>query len=245
MSRKLLLGVIAGIVLIGALIGAVRAVSAAWPSPIHLIFTDVEGQSCAQPCLFGIQPGQTTPEQALDIAQNHPALRNLDIYTPRDGHRGGVWRPQQEGFLVAGRQISLVVYFDYFGGQLRVSSADLQFGRDAYRSIGQPPGALAASSLLTEVRLGEIVLALGRPHSILLYKGRNSLFSVTSYHANALMLGSAHLSPSHIDSNDPVGTIALSASRGSWQPNGTPWLGFAHYVRYFSLVSRPASRPRR
>lgn len=127
--------------------------------------------------------------------------------------------------MLAGQNVSVVVYVD---DRLRVSSLDLQMGRTQYLGVG----SLRDVSLHT-ITLGEVVLALGLPQNVLLYKGRGSLFSVVSYYQNAMMLGNAHRSPIFIDSRDRVSNIALTNARGGWNPRGTLWLGFANFWRYF------------
>src|SRR5579859_475753 len=63
-----------------ALMGAAllsRAVGAASPSPLDILFTNPDGSPCQMPCLFGVRPGQMTVDQAQQLLEQHPLTRTM------------------------------------------------------------------------------------------------------------------------------------------------------------------------
>ncbi|MCC7450685.1 MAG: hypothetical protein IT324_24945 [Anaerolineae bacterium] len=63
------IGSLALIILIGRLVGS------AYPVPLAILLTHPDGLSCQRPCLFGIRPGITTMDQAMDLLRAHPFIR--------------------------------------------------------------------------------------------------------------------------------------------------------------------------
>src|SRR5258708_12518171 len=56
---------------------AVRIGSSNPTDPIAALFTNPDGAPCAKPCLFGVRPGKTTLEDALNILDKHPFTHSL------------------------------------------------------------------------------------------------------------------------------------------------------------------------
>ena len=51
------------------------------------LFTNPDGTLCERPCLFGIQPGETSMDEALVILQTHWLLTNVRIVSEPNNHK--------------------------------------------------------------------------------------------------------------------------------------------------------------
>ncbi len=60
-----------------AILGAIRLVGAAHADPAAVLFSNLDGSSCPMPCLFGIQPGETTMGEAVKLVQAHPLISTM------------------------------------------------------------------------------------------------------------------------------------------------------------------------
>ena len=69
------------------------------------LFSFPDGSTCQQPCLLGIQPNSTTPNQAIDLIKTHPYTKNNAI---RESQYSG-----QDYLNVALEKNSLRVKVDY------------------------------------------------------------------------------------------------------------------------------------
>jgi hypothetical protein len=58
---------------LAAIVG-VRTVSAAQKSPIVALFSTPDGSPCVQPCMFGVRPGETLFNDAVQLLKQHPLL---------------------------------------------------------------------------------------------------------------------------------------------------------------------------
>src|SRR5579864_3430262 len=59
------------------LIGLVRLIGGTQSVPLAMLFTQPDGTPCQRPCLFGVQPGQTSYKQAVELLRNHPFTQAL------------------------------------------------------------------------------------------------------------------------------------------------------------------------
>lgn len=60
-------------------IAAVRALSDHVPTALETMFTTPDGAPCPQSCLFGVIPGVTTAEQAVQLLKDHPITRAFHL----------------------------------------------------------------------------------------------------------------------------------------------------------------------
>ncbi|MCZ2355234.1 MAG: hypothetical protein LC115_00880 [Bacteroidia bacterium] len=49
------------------------------PETLAMLFSFPDGATCEQPCLLGIQPDVTTPNQAIDLMKIHPYTKDNEI----------------------------------------------------------------------------------------------------------------------------------------------------------------------
>lgn len=76
MSRLLRLTIALTMLCVTAIL-AIKAFGSSQLNPVSEWFTNVNGSPCALPCLFGIQPGITSYEDALNIIATHPATHSM------------------------------------------------------------------------------------------------------------------------------------------------------------------------
>src|SRR5258708_7853668 len=55
----------------------IRLFNAGQASSFAALFNNPDGSICKGFCLFGVQPGETTPQTAVDLLQAHPLTRHL------------------------------------------------------------------------------------------------------------------------------------------------------------------------
>ncbi len=76
-------------------------------NPMMPLFTNPDGSRCEMPCLFGIQAGITTIEEAITLIQHHPLTHNLRLVYKDDEVSIGTYR----------ESLSYFGYSAYFFGQ--------------------------------------------------------------------------------------------------------------------------------
>jgi len=60
---------------------AIHLIGGLFPNPIAVLFTNPDGSPCQMPCLFGVRPGVTTVDEALQLLDKHALTRGMEIQT--------------------------------------------------------------------------------------------------------------------------------------------------------------------
>lgn len=202
---------------------ATRLIGSARVSTASLLFTNPDGSPCRLPCLFGIQPGETSAEQAIQILKTHP-LTNGFIHTSDAPFT-------MENQYTKGLTISFSVTPDGFVDSLVLSS------------FNRPNGvAVSAPAIYPEsASVGDFASMFGTPQIIhtdawkgggtVAYTFLNNMVWITGWTMN---LG---LAADRLQVDNPVKLVAVFSWRDC--PRGTsfdkifdPWLGFTQKRRY-------------
>ena len=70
--------------LLAVAVFTMRLIGGAQPLPTVTLFTNPDGTPCKRPCLFGIEPGKTTREEAVALLKAHPILKIETQQVPND-----------------------------------------------------------------------------------------------------------------------------------------------------------------
>jgi hypothetical protein len=82
---------VAILILIAAAIYGGRLIGSVHADPLSMWFTNPDGLSCATPCLFGITPGVTDFEDAIEVLRRHPILRSMQLEVMHNEGWSRVW----------------------------------------------------------------------------------------------------------------------------------------------------------
>jgi hypothetical protein len=210
------------LLLIFALVAVIGITYRDRASNISFLFLQSDNTRCRLPCLFGIEPGKTTFEEAYQILEANQKLQTE--YEPNIPPNLNEWSSLHYSSLP---DSSMALYL--------VADHDREIDRDGSRLID----ALWISMLNDTPTLGELILWLGRPHSVFVRKvDRNYYADVhfvvgeyvysTSFEA---IWNQTHFVPS-MRSNGLL--LARPARIEAFEYMQIPWLGFASFERYLA-----------
>jgi hypothetical protein len=75
-----------------AAIGMTQWMTRQQPPPVLTIFTNPDGTPCDRPCLFGVQPGLTSFDRAVELLRAHPFTASFEPNLAGDIFRQGSTR---------------------------------------------------------------------------------------------------------------------------------------------------------
>jgi hypothetical protein len=97
MSRLLRLTIVM-IFFLAGVVYAIRLFRSAQTSQLAMWFTNPDNSPCATPCLFGITPGTTRFEEAIQIVSKHPITRNMQRGQIKDQNSLDSFRLSNDNF---------------------------------------------------------------------------------------------------------------------------------------------------
>jgi hypothetical protein len=129
------------IVVLIALIGTVHWIGRTLAAPLAILYTNPDGTPCKGPCFFGVRPGLTSYESAIQILHRHPFTRKFE--------------PNFGGTMLRSKEMSLEIYLETYlwGSKTLVSRINL---------VNSAP----SSSVASWGSYGQVTAALGMPGAL-------------------------------------------------------------------------------
>jgi hypothetical protein len=128
------------------------------------LFSYPDGSACQQPCILGIQPGLTKPNQVIELITAHPYTKGNEI---QQGQHGG-----QDYISVALEKNSLQVKVDYKTNQ--VSEVNLE--GDGINGLG----IIGIDVNGTKIKWNDIISYLGSPEVVTAASGDGGMISLAA-----------------------------------------------------------------
>jgi hypothetical protein len=150
-------GLCIGLILVfAAVIIAASLITRHRESPLQAMFTAPDGTACDQSCVFGIRPGVTNLDQAVDMLKKHPLTHDIR-YVEGPGSRTG------SAYVFASQNSVLTLYPD---NNIIIQRVRLTY-KPGYRpyspsSIPLSP-ALQLESILQVATMGQVLSFAGLP----------------------------------------------------------------------------------
>lgn len=217
------------------LVGVARAAGSATAATFSAYFADPRGKLCAPGCLFGIVPGQTTFDEAVELLKTHPVTRKAALLALDNGL--GVGFADRQMLVVLRGAADKPVYdvFVYF----------VRNPPDLPEAVSPPP------------RLGDAYLLLRTPTGVAVGKDpmrprdRTRDF-ITWYYSPTPLMIVTRLTDQRMTGTTLIKHIQVSAPGnylGEFNPasfstrfqivySTTYWFGFTHDSRYVTAAMR-------
>jgi hypothetical protein len=210
-------GVIVGCVLFaGAAVAAPRLVA----DPAALIFTTPDGSRCEALCLFGIEVGETSYEEAIDLLEAHPLTRDMERADSL-GRNGTIFRSPN---------VAVGLTRDAYG---RLVTIDMAF--EPQRAARKHESA----SQIDHLQLGQLVAAFDAPNYVEL-SDFGIGHGVRAYFADRMQVVASRVDEERINPYDIVRYVFVYSNNLTVRPGMYAWRGFVSYDPYFSsYFSRP------
>lgn len=221
-----LLLILTAALVVGRAVGAART-----PSLLEQASSNPDGTPCAQPCLFGIHPGETSGEEVMRLLETHPLTYNAERTTDEI-----LWLKDSEYYVfyhVTPRgvveSIGMTATLETLGYTLKV---------------GPYPPATKAS--MEAVRLGDYVLTFGVTE-VLLLERRYLLFPDSEVGTLAVTIQPDDLNEP-IKPDTPITALIVSMIPPCGMQDlevGGAWRGFISLTHYANQHELPNFTPSR
>jgi hypothetical protein len=157
---------------------------------LSAVFTTPDGAPCVRPCLFGVQPGTTSVEEAATLLINHPVTRDFDLVSRQpfrmEGHADRIimvsFNGAEDGKV---DEITMSIYVRY--GSV----------------VGEVPHQLPDSGAL-----GDILSTFGTPDFIQITNGGDPILAFVDQGLLASLIRSKTLNQ-HIRPRTPLSRLTL------------------------------------
>lgn len=126
---------------------AVLIILRVWPYDDHDLRMLLLPEDCPAPCFMGIQPGLTTPDEAIDLLQKHEWVARNSVRRTAGGEVLWAWNGQQPAVINSNEPPLLIVWaanreMQVVNGiqlplKLPVGYAFLELGEPAVLGVGQ------------------------------------------------------------------------------------------------------------
>ncbi len=192
-----------------------RRIGGTQVSPLAAIFTLPDGTPCPETCLFGVQPGKTSYDQAILLVQQHPFTRAL---------RGNPSNIAAES-LFGASDVSFMVEIAGSGNDRTVAWITLRSATGPFDQVSQFAGSL-----------GDVLSRLGTPSGVdvesnigtyILYADKRfeavALRDTIEFSVNDLLFWIRLYAPGHYGDIPAVG-----------HPQFRQWRGFRQFGSYWN-----------
>jgi hypothetical protein len=201
-------------VLLAALVGLTRLISRTNKvTSFALIFTGPNGLPCAQPCMFGIRPGQTTFLDAVALLRAHPLTRDLRVTDS----------VERRGLVFSGDPFNVGLSCDDEG---KLNMVDVQIGAAAPGDQAPPP------SVFQSATFADMLLELGSPDYVAFGSATSGSIIESYYQALHLRIAHEARSELRINPNLPLLYVFMYIRSADITPELFPWMGFTSASRY-------------
>jgi hypothetical protein len=183
--------------------------------PFAALFTTPEGQSCQQPCMFGVRMGHTSYEEALSLLAAHPLTSGLP--SQRSVGRNGMV------YLAEGVTVGLSR-----NAEGVISQIDIQVEPYHLRQSQNLP-----VSGLSAMRFGDMVAGLGAPDYIEPTVDQSWRVTVAYYRAANLRIVYNQSLADRPQTHAPLRSLYMNLAPTSFDSVMFTWLGYTNFRRYY------------
>jgi hypothetical protein len=226
-----------------AMLVTIRLVGAAQPDPASALFAGPDGSPCTMPCMFGIQPGETTLDETLRLIETHQVLSTM-LQQPLEGV------DLNHGFVLRARGIMITIRtrLRYVDDKNVVDSISIA------RSLGQEPVVPKADQrlvdTLADMTAGGLFLRFGQPDVMQFSSdtmGSNTTRYTIIYHMTNGLSAFARLQKDPytkrftMTARDPLEFLFVRAKSPGIGDYHDPWFGFIStedYTRKLCKIQR-------
>ena len=153
-------------------------------------FTMPDGTACAQPCLFGVQPGTTSVEEAATLLTNHPVTRDFDLVS-------------RQPFRMEGHADRIIMVSFNGADDGKVDEITMSIYVRYGSKVGEVPHQLPESG-----SLGDILSTFGTPDFIQITNGGDPILAFVDQGVLASLTRSKTIAH-HIRPRTPLSRLTL------------------------------------